>query len=65
MGLNPEQVLSQQALAQGNITVIDRAQLEQAQLTELASALKREMIKEVKESQVEDCIELRQGKSSP
>lgn len=53
-GLNPEQVLSREALSQGNITVIDRAQLEQAQITQLTVALKQQMIREIKEGQVEN-----------
>jgi site-specific recombinase XerD len=60
-GLNPDQVLSQQALSQGNVTVIDRAQLEQTQLTELTLALKHQMIKEVREGQAQNrtnsCLE--------
>jgi site-specific recombinase XerD len=60
-GLNPDQVLSQQALSQGNVTVIDHAQLEQTQLTELTLALKHQMIKEVREGQAQNrtnsCLE--------
>ena len=39
-GLNPDQVMSREALAQSNTTVIDRAQLEQTQLTQLTAVLK-------------------------
>jgi hypothetical protein len=50
-GLNPDQVMSKEALAQANITVIDRAQLEQTQITQLTAALKQQMVKEIFGSQ--------------
>jgi hypothetical protein len=40
MGIEPDQVLSQQALSQGNITCIDRRQLEQAQLNRVGTCFK-------------------------
>ena len=49
-GLNPDQVMSREALAQFNTTVIDRAQLEHSQLAQLTAVLKQEMIKEIYES---------------
>ena len=64
-GLNPEQVMSREALAQSNTTVIDRAQLEQSQLAQLTSVLKQQMIKEIYESQGPKSMNLRLGQSSP
>ncbi len=64
-GLNPDFVLSKEALMQSNITVIDRSQLEQTQITQLTFALKQQMIKEIRESQVEKSMNSRLGSSSP
>jgi hypothetical protein len=49
-GLNPDQILSREALSQGNVTVTDRAQFEQTQITQLTFALKQQMIKEIREN---------------
>jgi hypothetical protein len=64
-GLNPDQVMSREALAQSNTTAIDRAQLEQSQLAQLTSVLKQQMIKEIYESQGPKSMNSRLGKSSP
>jgi hypothetical protein len=64
-GLNPEQVMSREALAQSNTTVIDRAQLEQSQLTQLTAVLKQQMIKEIYESQGPKSMNSRLGNGSP
>jgi hypothetical protein len=64
-GLNPEQVMSKEALAQANVTVIDRAQLEQTQITQLTAALKQQMIKEIFESQNQKSTNSCLGRSSP
>lgn len=54
VGLDPDQfLLSKKALSQGNLTVIDRAQLEQIQITQLTVALKRQMIREIQKNQAE------------
>jgi hypothetical protein len=45
-----------EALAQANVTVIDRAQLEQTQITQLTAALKQQMVKEIFESQGQNRI---------
>jgi hypothetical protein len=64
-GLNPDQVLSREALSQPHATVIDRAQLEQVQLAQLTTALKQQMIKEIRETENEKSMNSRLGKSSP
>jgi hypothetical protein len=50
-GLNSDQVMSKEALAQANVTVIGQAQLEQGQITQLTVALKQQVVKKVFESQ--------------
>ncbi len=64
-GLNPDQVMSREALAQSNTTIIDRAQLEQTQLAQLTAVLKQQMIKEIYESQGPKSMNSRLGQSSP
>ena len=48
-GLNPEEILTKDALTQPHRTVIDRAQIEQNQLTQLTAALKQQILKELNE----------------
>jgi len=48
-GLNPEEILTKQALTEPHRTVIDRAQAEQNQLTQLTAALKQQILKELDE----------------
>ncbi len=50
-GLNPEEILTKQALTEPHRTIIDRNQLEESQLHQLSIALKRQMLKEISESQ--------------
>jgi hypothetical protein len=64
-GLNPDQVLSKEALMQPHMTVIDQAQFEQTQIAQLRTALRQQMLKEIRESQVEKSMNSRLGKSSP
>jgi site-specific recombinase XerD len=64
-GLNPDQVMSKEALAQANVTVIDRAQLEQTQITQLTAALKQQMVKEIFGSQNQKSTNSCLGGSSP
>jgi hypothetical protein len=45
--------------------VIDQSQLEQAQLTQLTTALKQQMLKEIRETQPEKSMNSRLGNSSP
>jgi hypothetical protein len=64
-GLNPEEVLTREALTQPHRTVIDQSQLEQAQLAQLTTALKQQMLKEIRETQPEKSVNSRLGNSSP
>jgi hypothetical protein len=50
-GLNPEEILTKEALARPNATVINREQLEERQLHQLSVALKQELLKEIREEQ--------------
>jgi hypothetical protein len=52
-GLNPEEVLTRDALTRPNMTVMDNSQLENHQLAQLATALRQQMLKEIRESQPE------------
>ncbi|MGB9915102.1 MAG: hypothetical protein ACPLIG_02745 [Candidatus Bathyarchaeales archaeon] len=47
-GLNPEEILTKEALARPNATVISRDQLEERQLHQLSVALKQELLKEIR-----------------
>jgi hypothetical protein len=49
-GLNPEEILTRDALARPNYTVIDNSQLENQQLTQLTIALRQQMLKEIREN---------------
>lgn len=50
-GLNPEEILTKDALTKGNATVIGRQQLEEHQLHQLSIALKQQLPKEMREEQ--------------
>jgi hypothetical protein len=50
-GLNPEEILTKDALTKGNATVIGRQQLEERQLHQLSVALKQQLINEFREEQ--------------
>jgi integrase len=50
-GLNPEEILTKEALARPNATVIGRERLEERQLHQLSIALKGELLKEIREEQ--------------
>jgi hypothetical protein len=52
-GMNPEEILTRQALTEPHRTIIDRSQIEQSQLHQLSVALKQQMLKEIRESQGE------------
>jgi hypothetical protein len=64
-GLNPEEILTKQALTEPHRTVIDRNQLEQSQLHQLTTALKQQMLKEIRESQGEKSMNSCLGNGSP
>jgi len=50
-GLNPEEILTRDALTKPNATVIGREQLEQNQLHQLSVALKQQLLKEMRDDQ--------------
>ncbi|MCJ7430196.1 hypothetical protein MUO83_03140 [Candidatus Bathyarchaeota archaeon] len=50
-GLNPEEILTRDAMTQPHRTVIDHSQLENNQLSQLTTALRQQMLKEIRENQ--------------
>jgi len=48
--MNPEEILTRDALTKPHRTVIGRSQVEQSQIRQLTMALKQQMIKEIRES---------------
>jgi hypothetical protein len=52
-GLNPDEILTKDALTRPNATVISRDQLEERQLHQLSLALKQELLKEIRDEQHE------------
>ena len=48
-GLNPEEILTREALTQPHRTIIDRSQHEQVQLNQLTNAFWEQMLKEMRE----------------
>ena len=55
-GLNPEEILTREALSQPHRTVIGQSQLEQSQLHQLTTALKQQMLKEIRENESQKSI---------
>jgi hypothetical protein len=49
-GLNPEEILTKQALTEPHRTIIDRRQVEENQVHQLSIALKQQLLKEVREN---------------
>jgi len=49
-GMNPEEILTRQALTEPHRTVIDPNQMEQSQIQQLSIALKQQLIKEIREN---------------
>jgi hypothetical protein len=49
-GLNPEEVLTREALTQPHRTIIDRNHVEENQIHQLTIALKQQMFKELREN---------------
>jgi hypothetical protein len=64
-GLNPEEILTRDALTRPNITIIDQSQLENHQLTQLTTALRQQMLKEIRETQIDKSMNSRLGGNSP
>ena len=52
-GLNPEEILTKNALIKPNRTVIDRSQIENNQIHQLSIALKQQLLNELREKQNE------------
>ena len=55
-GLNPEEILTKKALTEPHRTVIDQSQIEQSQIHQLTTALKQQMLKEIRETQSKKSI---------
>ncbi|MEM2099715.1 MAG: hypothetical protein QXU99_08290 [Candidatus Bathyarchaeia archaeon] len=64
-GLNPEEILTKDALTRPNRTIIDNSQLENQQLVQLTTALKQQMLKEIHENQPKNSINPRLDNGSP
>ncbi len=52
-GLNPEEILTKEAMANPNATIIGQEQFENSQLRQLSIALKQQMLKEIREEKHE------------
>ena len=48
-GLNPEEILTKDALSKSNATIIEREQLENSQITQLRTSLRQQMLREIRE----------------
>ena len=55
-GMNPEEILTRQALTEPHRTVIDRNQMEQSQIQQLSIALKQQLLKELRENPNEKTV---------
>jgi len=64
-GLNPEEILTRDAMREPHRTVIDRSEMENHQLNQLTSALKQQMLKEIRENQNEKSVNSCSAKNSP
>ena len=64
-GLNPEEILTRDAMREPHRTIIDRSEIENHQLNQLTSALKQQMIKEIHENQKENSKNSSYATSSP
>jgi hypothetical protein len=65
LGLNPEEILTRDALTQPHRTVMDHSQLEQSQLSQPTLALRQQMLKEIRENQPEKSTKSCPGNGSP
>jgi hypothetical protein len=64
-GLNPEEILTRDALTRPNMTIINQNQTENHQLTQLTTALREQMIKEIRETQPKNNTNQNLAQSSP
>jgi hypothetical protein len=63
-GLNPEEILTRDALTRPNMTVVNQDQLNH-QLAQLTTALRQQMLKEIRENQPEKSMNSHLRQSSP
>jgi hypothetical protein len=63
--LNPEEILTKDALTRPNRTIIDNSQLENQQLAQLTTALRQQMLKDLRENQPKNSINSRLDNGSP
>jgi hypothetical protein len=52
-GLNPDEILTREAMTQPNATAIEQGQVQNSQIRQLSIALKQQMLKEIREEQHE------------
>lgn len=64
-GLNPEEILTRDALVQPHRTAIDHGQLENHQLSQLTTALRQQMLKEIRENQPQKSMNCCLSNGSP
>jgi integrase len=64
-GMNPEEILTKDAMKRPHRTVIDNSQVEQNQIHQLSMALKQQMIKEIRETENKKSINSRLSDGSP
>jgi hypothetical protein len=64
-GLNPDEILTRNAMMQSHRTVIDQNQLEQGQLAQLTTALRQQMLREIRENQPQKSMNCRLSSGSP
>jgi site-specific recombinase XerD len=64
-GLNPEEILTHDAMRSPNRTIIDHSDIENHQLNQLTSALKQQMLKEIQENTSRNRMNPSSGQSSP
>ena len=64
-GLNPEEILTRDTMTQPHRTIIDNSQLENHQLTQLTTALRQQMLKEIRENPPQKSMNSRLGIGSP
>ena len=55
-GMNPEEILTKNALTQPHRTVIDRSQIENNQIHQLSIALKQQLLNELREKPNEKIV---------
>jgi hypothetical protein len=54
--MNPEEILTKQALTEPHRTIIDRSQIEENQIHQLSIALKQQLLKELRENPNEKTV---------